>query len=199
MALYSFIKNGCFFLLRLCFKMSLEIVVGPMFSGKSTYALSYAKRYRSIGKRVIIVKPNIDNRYTDEHVIISHDGEQLPCVNWDVYLPFDDDYFLAADCIVFEEAQFFRGLKCLVKHLVVFNNKNVLLVGLDGDASQETFGEVLECIPLCNKLIKLNSYCSVCNDGTLAPYTKRINHENSTEQIHVGGSEMYRAVCLKHL
>jgi thymidine kinase len=199
MVLYSFIKNGCFFLDGLCFKMSLEIVVGPMFSGKSTYALSYAKRYRSIGKRVTIVKPNIDNRYTNRHVIISHDGEQLACVNWDVSLPFDEDYFLQAECIVFEEAQFFRGLKRLVTRLVAFHNKNVLIVGLDGDASREPFGEIFECIPLCNKLTKLNSYCSVCNDGTLAPYTKRINSENITEQIHIGGSEMYRAVCLKHL
>jgi len=180
-------------------RMSLEIIVGPMFSGKSTYALSYVRRNRSIGRNVKIVKPNIDSRYTDSHVMISHDREQIPCIVWDVNLPFDTNYFINSDCIVIEEAQFFRGLKEFVKNLLIDQQKHILLVGLDGDASQETFGEILDCVPLCNKLTKLNSYCSVCNDGTLASYTKRINEENILEQVHVGGSEMYKAVCLKHL
>jgi thymidine kinase len=181
--------------------MSLEIVIGPMFSGKSTYALSYARRYRAIGKRVLIVKPNIDSRYTDEHVMISHDHQQVPCVIWDINLPFMYDYFINDDCIVIEEAQFFHGLKDLVKFLLLEHKKHILLVGLDGDASQNTFGELLSCIPLCTKLLKLDSYCSVCKDGTPASYTKRINEENINilDQVCVGGSEMYQAVCLKHL
>lgn len=179
--------------------MSLEIVIGPMFSGKSTYALSYVRKHRAIGKHVKIIKPNIDARYTDEHVIISHDREQIPCVVWDTRLPFDPNYFLNYDCIVIEEAQFFYGLRNLVRELLFTHKKHILLVGLDGDASQDVFGELLECIPMSTKLLKLNSYCSVCLDGTPASYTKRINQENYLEQVCVGGAEMYQAVCLKHL
>lgn len=179
--------------------MSLEIVLGSMFSGKSTYALSYARRYRAIGKSVLIVKPVIDSRYTNEHVIISHDRQQLPCIVWDINTPFDPDYFLNADCIVIEEAQFFRNIKTFVKFLLLEHKKHILLVGLDGDALQERFGEILDCIPLCTKLTKLNAYCSVCKDGTHAYYTKRINQDNHDSQILVGGSDMYQAVCLKHL
>ena len=179
--------------------MSLEIVLGPMFSGKSTYALSYVRRHRAIGKNVSIVKPNIDSRYTDEHVMISHDREQVPCIVWDIQTPFDPEYFLNSDCIVIEEAQFFRGLREFVKDMLLTHRKQILLVGLDGDASQESFGEILECIPLSTMLLKLNSYCAMCKDGTPAPYTKRINEDNLTDQVCVGGSEMYQAVCLKHL
>ena len=179
--------------------MSLEIVIGPMFSGKSTYALAYARRHRSIHKSVLIIKPNIDSRYTDAHVIISHDKEQLPCYIWDINLPFYIDFFLNSDCIVIEEAQFFHGLKDFVRCLLLEHKKHILLVGLDGDASQEPFGEILDCIPLSTNLIKLNSYCSHCRDGTLASFTKRINQENNSEQIHVGGSEMYESVCINHL
>lgn len=179
--------------------MSLEIVLGPMFSGKSSYALSYARRYLAIGKDVKIVKPDIDSRYSDQPVMISHDREQIPCLIWDIHTPFDPDVFVNADCIIIEEAQFFRGLKDFVKLLLLDFKKHILLVGLDGDASQNTFGEILDCIPMCTKLTKLNAHCSVCRDGTLAWYTKRKNPENQTEQILVGGSDMYEAVCLNHL
>ena len=57
--------------------MSLEIIIGPMFSGKSSYALSYVRRQRSIGKRVLIVKPDIDNRYLDASQAKDAQGNNL--------------------------------------------------------------------------------------------------------------------------
>ena len=50
--------------------MSFEIVMGPMFSGKTTYAISYVQQQQSIGKKVVIVKPNIDTRYSLQSVIM---------------------------------------------------------------------------------------------------------------------------------
>ena len=64
--------------------MSLEIVIGPMFSGKSTYALSYIRRQKAIGKKVVVIKPNIDNRYSQDNVLVTHNREQSPCMLWDV-------------------------------------------------------------------------------------------------------------------
>ncbi len=179
--------------------MSLEIVLGPMFSGKSSYALSYARRYLAIGKDVKIVKPNIDSRYTDQPVMISHDREQIPCLVWDVNTPFDPDTFINADCIIIEEAQFFHNLKRFVKFMLMEHRKHILLVGLDGDADQSPFSELLECIPLCTKLTKLYAYCSACRDNTPAFYTRRIHTTNVPVRILVGGSETYESVCLKHL
>jgi thymidine kinase len=101
------------------------------------------------------------------------------------------------DCIVFEEAQFFKGLTNLVKFLIKCK-KNLLVVGLDGDAQQKRFGEILHCIPWATNVTKLNALCCKCKDGTLAPYTRRITADN-TPQIDVGGSDKYESVCLKHL
>ena len=178
--------------------MALEIVVGPMFSGKSTYALSYVRRQRSIGKKVLIIKPNIDNRYSADN-LVTHDKEQIPCMVWDVSipLPVTTNEILHNDCIVIEEAQFFLGLKKFVTYLLQVYHKNILLVGLDGDARQKPFGEILDCIPLCSTLQKLHALCIVCKDGTIAPFTKRKVHDN--EQVIVGGSEVYSAVCMRHL
>ena len=181
--------------------MSLEVVIGPMFSGKSTYALSYVRRERSIGKNGIIVKPNIDTRYSNQSVLITHNREEIPCFMWNLNTPLDANanMFQNADYIVFEEAQFFQNFKNTIITLLKSLQKHILVVGLDGDASQKPFGEILDCIPWASKVSKLNALCSICRDGTTAPYTKRKNPENLTEQICVGGADIYDAVCLNHL
>jgi thymidine kinase len=181
--------------------MSLEIILGPMFSGKSSYAISYIRRQQFIGKKVLVVKPRIDTRYSQDAVLISHNKEQLPCMLWDIKHPLNTSLpcFRESDCIVIEEAQFFLGLKNGITWLLRAHKKDIVLVGLDADAYQQKFGEVLDCIPWANHVVKLQALCCVCKDGTSAPFTKRNNSENNEQQICVGGQDMYEAVCLKHL
>lgn len=179
--------------------MSLEIVVGPMFSGKSTYALSYIRRQLAIKKNVVVVKPNIDTRYSDQSLLVTHNQETTPCVMWDIIdnlYPTQD--MQIADTIVFEEAQFFKGLETFVIYMLQAMKKNILVVGLDGDAKQHTFGEILRLIPYASKVTKLCALCSKCGDGTEAPYTVKLNSQ-LVEQVDVGGTDKYEAVCLEHL
>jgi thymidine kinase len=180
------------------YKMPLELVIGPMFAGKSTTAIWHARRQQAIGRKVCVVKPDIDTRYSDKNVISTHDNVQIPCITWDTEEPLIGSLFLKYDCIVFEEAQFFRNLKNTVMWLIR-QDKDILVVGLDGDANQMPFGEVLDCVPFATLVTKLCAFCSVCRDGSYAPFTKRKNPENMTSQICVGGPEMYEAVCWKHL
>jgi thymidine kinase len=106
--------------------------------------------------------------------------------------------YVEPDCIIIEEAQFFRGLQQFVWSCLRSNKTiHILLVGLDGDANQTPFGEISQCIPLASSIVKLNALCSQCKDGTEAPYT--IKKSGSESQIDVGGSDKYEAVCLKHL
>jgi thymidine kinase len=179
--------------------MSLEIVLGPMFSSKSGYALSYVRRQHAIGKSVIVIKPNIDKRYSDESVLITHDKEQTPCMLWDMHLDLNPAIpeIRNADCIVIEEAQFMSGLVTFVSYVLQAYKKDILLVGLDGDARQLRFGCLLDCIPWATKVTKLCAFCSRCRDGTLAPFTRKITNDDTL--IDVGGSEKYESVCLKHL
>jgi thymidine kinase len=176
--------------------MSLEVVIGPMFSGKSSYALSYVRRMRAIGKDVIIIKPKIDDRYSSDPVLVTHNDDRSSCVVWDIRerINWYDD--LSHDCYVIEEAQFFEGLYLLCYKLL-FKGKNVLVVGLDGCSSQFKFGEILDIIPLANTVSKLNALCFECKDGTLAPYSRRL--VDTPSQIEVGGADKYVAVCLRHL
>lgn len=180
--------------------MSLEIVLGPMFSGKSSYALSYIRKQKAIGRNVIAVKPRIDNRYSENEEIVTHNQDRVPCVVWDSTIPLAPNRFmLQANCVVVEEAQFFKGLPVFCEYMIGLG-KHIVLVGLDGDAHRQPFHAILDCIPWANKVTKLNALCSLCENGTEAPYTcykPDTNHSGS--QIDVGGAEKYQATCVKHL
>ena len=179
--------------------MSLEIVLGPMFSGKSTYALSYIRRQRAIGKLVKVIKPNIDNRYGNEELIVTHNRESIPCELWPVQKPLCEMTDLwRYDCFVIEEAQFLKELHHFCSHVLLELKKDILVVGLDGDAKQAKFGEIMDVIPLATSVTKLSALCHVCRNGTPAYYTKRYNGEQNA-QVDVGGDEKYIAVCLNHL
>lgn len=179
--------------------MSLEVVIGPMFSGKSSYALSYVRRQRAIGKKVIVIKPDIDNRYTNDNYLVTHDKEKIPCMMWKISVPLCQISDTNYDCFVVEEAQFFTHLHHFCHGLVFHEKKDVLVVGLDGCAQQKKFGEILDIIPMATSVTKLTALCSECRDGTPAPFTKKVNMEWGGEQVDVGGAEKYVAVCLKHL
>ena len=180
--------------------MSLEIVLGPMFSGKSSYAISYIRRQHAIHRNVLVVKPNIDNRYSHGEEIVTHDKERTPCIVWDSTVPLSPNRFmLQADCVVVEEAQFFTGLATFCEYMVQ-SGHHLVLVGLDGDAHRAPFREILDCIPWANKVTKLNALCCICKDGTEAPYTRYKPESNQTgSQIDIGGYEKYQATCVKCL
>lgn len=180
--------------------MSLEIVLGPMFSGKSSYALSYIRKQKAIQRNVLAVKPRIDNRYSQDDEIVTHNQEKVPCVVWDSNVDIAPNRFmLQADCIVIEEAQFFKGLSVFCEYMIQMG-KHLVLVGLDGDAHRQPFREILDCIPWANKVTKLSALCRHCRDGTEAPYTcYKENANQPGSQVDVGGAEKYKAVCIRHI
>ncbi len=75
--------------------------------------------------------------------------------------------------------------------------KDVIIAGLDGDAFQRKWGELLDCIPIASEVTELSALCKYCRQETPGPFTKRIVEGRELELI--GGSDMYVAVCQKHL
>jgi thymidine kinase len=173
--------------------MSLEVVVGPMFSGKSSYVYLVVKRYRSIGVPVVVIKPTSDNRYSILPEIVTHDGVRFECVLTNKNLMELDHQFTKAKVIIVEEAQFFDDLELFVRCMVENFNKDVIIVGLDGDYNRKPFGQILQCIPLADKVIKLNALCSMCADGTPALFSYRKVDEDG--QVLVGGADKYEPRC----
>lgn len=172
--------------------MSLHIVMGNMFSGKTTEMIRRLKRYNVIGKRVVVINSQKDIR-SPEEVLRTHDNVTFRCIKTNDLTIVNTD---GCDVVALDEAQFFTGLKTFVEK-ELRAGKTILLAGLDGDYRQRTFGELLDCIPLANEVTKLAAMCMDCHDGTRGPFTKRIVDSNQLELV--GGDDMYKAVCRRHL
>lgn len=173
--------------------MSLEVVVGPMFSGKTSYVYSIVKRYRSVGVSVVVIKPTSDNRYSILPEIVTHDGVRFECILTNKNLMELDHEFTKARVIIIEEAQFFDDLELFVRCMVENFHKDMIIVGLDGDYNRKPFGQILQCIPLADKVTKLSALCSRCCDGTPALFSHRKVDEGG--QVLVGGADKYEPLC----
>ena len=176
--------------------MGLTIIMGNMFSGKTSELIRRLKRYKIIGKKIVVINSSKDTRSPDE-VLKTHDGVQFDCLKVDhISHVIIRQEFCDADIVAVDEAQFFTNLKDFVD-MCLFLDKSVILVGLDGDYKQQKFGEILDCIPVASDVVKLSALCMKCMNGTPGPFTKRIIDNDKLELV--GGSDMYIAVCRKHL
>jgi thymidine kinase len=176
--------------------MGLSIIMGNMFSGKTSELIRRLKRLKVIGKKVIVVNSAKDTRSPDE-VLKTHDNVRFNCHKvFDLFDLIYTDDFDDVDIIAIDESQFFPHLKKFVEYCI-YHDKEVILAGLDADSFQRKFGELIDCIPLACEVTKLSALCMYCNDGTPGPFTKRIVDNKELELI--GGSDMYRAACRKHL
>ena len=182
--------------------MSLELLLGPMFAGKSSALLTIVRRHRALGWPVMVITHAMDTRYGTEQVV-NHDQERIPAVAVGELLPLREraDY-REARLVVVEEAQFFQDLVPFVLAAVDQDRKHVVVVGLDGDAERRPFGRVLDLIPYADRFTKLTSFCRSCADGTPAIFTFA-HREDAVEaatagEACVGSSERYVPLCRKH-
>ena len=172
--------------------MSLKLIVGCMYSGKTTEILRIVNSLKHINEIPIIIKPKIDNRYSSDK-ISTHNKQEYECQtieNLSDFKNWNDSKY-----IIIEEAQFFKDLLLFIIDQVEIKNKNVIVVGLDGDSDRENFGEIHKLYSLCDDIIKLKAYCSRCKDGTLGIFSKRISDKK--DKILVGSEGDYIAVCRK--
>jgi len=186
----------------------LELIIGPMYASKTTRLFEIYKQCNFCNISVVVINHCIDNRYDDD-LLSTHDKIKIPCIKterlFDVWIdPVDmednialiprvKDKFKVAtsDVILINEGQFFPDLEEFVK-LLLKNNKQVYICGLDGDFERKKFGQILDLIPLCDTVHKLTSLCSLCKNGTKGIFSMRLTSEK--EQTVVG-SNNYIPVC----
>jgi thymidine kinase len=174
--------------------MSLDIILGPMFAGKSSRILSIVSRHTSVGQRVLVLKHADDSRYGIEDDVITHDQRRVSCQRIQTLNDVRDEDILRFAVIILDEAQFFPGLVAFVQRVVERYNKCLFLVGLDGDFNRRPFGELLECIPLADRVERITALCRRCGDGTPGLFTHR-RHGPHDQQVIVGGAHLYEPLC----
>jgi thymidine kinase len=189
----------------------LEIILGSMYSGKSTRLVEIYKQYKFCNISVIAINHIIDDRY-DNDLLSTHDKVKIPCIKteklFDVLIdcidflgtdinkksqPQEKFQLSTCDVILINEGQFFDDLYEFVLEMLK-RNKKVYVCGLDGDFERKKFGSILDLIPLCDKVYKLTSLCSLCRDGTPGIFSMRLTNQ---KQQTVVGSDNYIPVCRK--
>lgn len=175
----------------------LELGIGCMFSGKTSWLLETYKKFTFCKTPVTVINHSEDTRY-HQSKLSTHDKNMIPCIQLSsfhkIMEPDDPDILntiMTSDVVLINEGQFFGGLATFVKYLLE-NYKIVYVCGLDGDFKQEKFGEILDLIPICDKVHKFRALCSECKDGTHAIFSHRIN--NDTQQKIIG-SDNYIPLC----
>lgn len=176
--------------------MSLDIIVGPMFAGKTSRILSIVSRYSSLGTPVLVVKHASDARYGDDDALNTHDHRQIPCIRVSSLNELSDQQLGEFQVILIDEAQFFTGLVPFVERVVDRLEKNLYLIGLDGDSNRRPFGELLTCLPLADRIERLTALCRRCADGTPGLFSYRRGGAGD-QQVLVGGEGLYESLCRK--
>jgi thymidine kinase len=172
----------------------LELILGCMFSGKTTKLLEIYNMYKICEVECCVVNYDKDKRYHEE-LLSTHDKKMIPCINVKHLREAVTDVNVAKyDVFLVNEGQFFVDVDEVVLDLVQKHGKKVYVCGLDGDYKQQTFGNLLNLIPHCDNYSKLHAICKVCKDGTPASFSKRITSETDQEVI---GSDNYIPVCRK--
>ena len=170
---------------------TIEIIIGSMFSGKTTELLRRCKTYLAIDKKIMLINHSLDSRCSNE--IKSHDNVRMNAVKTEYLTNLEISKDI--DVIAIDESQFFADLYNFV---LIHERKNIviLIAGLDGDSNRDIFGEIYKCIPLSNNVTKLSAMCSICKDGTLGVFSKRLC--NNKETICIGSDDRFQSVCRKH-
>jgi len=170
----------------------IEIIVGCMYSGKSTELLRRVSRYRAIGMKDLLINSSTDTR-TDTSIKTHSDLAHKAMKTHTLLDIVDSEEYKQARVIGIDEAQFFPDLYDFVLHAEL-DNKYLIISGLDGDSDRRPFGQILLCIPLCDEIVKLTALDMISKDGTPAIFTKYIQEQAKTGQIQVGATESYIAV-----
>jgi thymidine kinase len=167
----------------------LEIFIGPMFSGKTSKLIDLYKQYSFCNIPLAVINHSSDTRY-DDTMLSTHDKIMIPCIQTSTLTNITNNMD-NVDVILINEGQFFEDLYDFVVDMLKFNKK-IYVSGLDGDFKREKFGKILDLIPLCDKVTKMTSLCSLCKNGTPGLFSMRLTNEK--EQMLIGSSN-YIPVC----
>ena len=170
----------------------LELILGPMFSGKTSRLLEIYKQCTFCNIPVAVINHSSDTRYDSNDILSTHDQKKIPCFSFTLLSEIVSHPKISTQqVILINEGQFFEDLVPVVKTLLN-QGKKIYIAGLDGDFERKKFGSILDLIPLCDKVSKLTSLCSQCRDGTPGIFSMRLTHEKQQTLV---GSDNYIPVC----
>ena len=167
----------------------IELIIGPMFSGKSTRLIEQMRKYVYKAKKTIMVKYYADQRYSEKSEVVTHDLIKYDSINCKL-LPNSFDTLKQYDVIGIDEGQFFADLVEVCEELALMG-KIILIAALNGDFRMEPFPVIQRIIAKSDKIKLLKAYCFNCHKD--AKFSLRIVQSNET--VLIGAGEAYKPAC----
>jgi len=176
---------------------SIEVVCGPMFSGKTEELIRRVKRAQIAKQKVQIFKPAIDDRYHKSDVV-SHSSLQITAVPVKDSLQILQNVYDSTRIVAIDEVQFFDQDIVKVVRKLARRGIRVICAGLDQDYKGMPFGLMPQLLCIADYVDKVHAICTVC--GNLASKSYRIPSVKSQneDQVLVGESDSYEARCRGH-
>lgn len=180
---------------------SLVVIAGPMFSEKSGLLINTVQKLEQYGKKkVIIYKPENDNRFSEDYVI-SRIGYKHKAINIDTNLSEEIIKEILVSCqeidvVAIDEVQFFsKNIMTLVSELL-YMKKHVIVAGLNMDYRGKEFKYIGGLLAMADEITLLKAYCACC--GQPAKYSQRLLNEKPAKLgpiIVVGDKDSYEPRC----
>ena len=177
----------------------IEVIAGPMFSGKTEELIRRLRRALIAKQNVMVFKPQLDDRYHKRY-LVSHNGMRVEAIPISSSLDILDHNWQEADVIAIDEVQFFdEGIVDLVAYLAD-EGKRVIVAGLDKDFRGEPFMNTAKLLAIADVVTKLSAICMIC--GSLATMSQRLIDGKPASYysptIMVGAKDLYEPRCREH-
>lgn len=168
----------------------VEVVCGPMFSGKSEELIRRLRRAMIARKRVQVFKPVMDDRYSPDE-IVSHADVRLAATVVESAAQIIGKLDWRTQVVGIDEANFMGQEVVEVAAQLADTGKQVIVAGLDTDYLGRPFPPIPELLAQAESITKMLAICMRC--GNPAKHTQRL--VESEALIVVGAAGMYEARC----
>lgn len=175
----------------------LKVIAGPMYAGKTSAILQEILWIKHCNNAVLVVKPNIDNRYSQDH-IETHNRLSFPCFSMQNWKHVLDNHRLMSynyHTVFLDEIQFMDTGETLsnVNHMLL-NGVNVIAAGLNQDSRGIPFETTAMLLAISDEIKLIQAICTKCGK----PATKTYRVEENGDRVAVGSVGMYEPRCLEH-
>ncbi|MEZ0180327.1 thymidine kinase ['Camptotheca acuminata' phytoplasma] len=177
----------------------IEIICGPMFSGKTTKLIERIKFFQNHKANILVFKPIIDNRYSSKNELVTHNFETIPSLLVNKSKEILNFVNKEIDVIFIDEAQFFDDEIEKILNNLSYQGIYIVASGLELDFCGRPFGSMNYLLSIADEVIKLKSSCAVCRKE--ASRTQRIVYgkipKSSDPIVLIGGENYHEPRCRK--
>lgn len=189
-------------------KETLEVITGPMFSGKTLELWRVVDRFQIADIKVQVFNHSLDARYGEAGEIRSHAGISIPAIKVKNALELLNQVEKDTQVVAIDEIQFFQEKdengRFLIEGVIDYllsQGKHVVVSGLDTDFRGEPFGPMPALLAKAEEVSKLKAVCAICKAFNASKTQRLIDGKPAVYDspvILVGGKDHYEARCQRH-